>query len=400
MAIKFTNSELARLLKILPERDTQYTDVTGLSILHRPSKKGARVFFLYRGRYNNQRISKMLGSFPEMTVEEARNKWSECRVKQRNNQPLVEENKPILKYAAHTFGAVWKEWRALKDVGLAQNSVLKYTSMWNTHLHNIEEVDIAELTPAYVMAFLKPYLEKREYDTARRLSAAICACVDYAVFKQILSVNPLLSMSKYLPKPEKGHYATFADDTMERDMVELFNKMSNASPNIKVLLYMYFYTLLRSVELRRLRFSDIVGNVATVKTKTLKEFKVPLSIQAMECIEYMRKNHRSHYNDFVFEGMAEDGIISDNTLNKELTNRGYKDKLRVHGIRACGRQWLQTLPYAKESIIEQCLSHVVGSRTVQAYNRGTYLQERAKLMQEWSDFVRKCIGVNAEFMFK
>ena len=203
-----------------------------------------------------------------------------------------------------------------------------------------------------------------------------------------------------MPKVKLGHLATFNDETLEEDMRELFKKFSDASKNVQVLLYMYFFTLLRSVELRRLKVDDIQGNIATVKTKTLSEFKVPLSTQAMRCVEYMKSLKSQYQNPYLFEGMAEDGIISENTLNKELTNRGYKDKLRVHGIRACGRQWLQTLPDAKESIIEQCLSHVVGSRTEQAYNRGQYVQERAKLMQEWSNFVEKCIGNHGDFVFK
>ena len=83
-----------------------------------------------------------------------------------------------------------------------------------------------------------------------------------------------------------------------------------------------------------------------------------------------------------------------------LKRRGYQNKFTVHGIRSCGRQWLQTLPEAKESIIEQCLSHVVGNQVVQAYNRGEYFEERRKIMQKWNDFVEECIGQNNSFMFK
>ena len=83
---------------------------------------------------------------------------------------------------------------------------------------------------------------------------------------------------------------------------------------------------------------------------------------------------------------------------KTLNTIGYKDKLRVHGIRSCGRQWLQTLPTAKETIIELCLSHVQGNTVQQAYNRGTYYEERKRIMQKWCDFVEKCIGHNFDFI--
>ena len=59
---------------------------------------------------------------------------------------------------------------------------------------------------------------------------------------------------------------------------------------------------------------------------------------------------------------------------------------------------MQTIPTAKESIIELCLSHVVGSQVQQAYNRGDYYTERARVMQIWCDFVEKCIGDSFAFI--
>ena len=51
---------------------------------------------------------------------------------------------------------------------------------------------------------------------------------------------------------------------------------------------------------------------------------------------------------------------------------------------------MQTLPNSKESIIELCLSHVVGNKVQQAYNRSTYFDERKILMQEWGNFIESC----------
>lgn len=48
-----------------------------------------------------------------------------------------------------------------------------------------------------------------------------------------------------------------------------------------------------------------------------------------------------------------------------------------------------TIPDAKESTIELCLSHAVGNKVQQAYNRGDYFEERKRIMQIWCDFVEK-----------
>ena len=96
----------------------------------------------------------------------------------------------------------------------------------------------------------------------------------------------------------------------------------------------------------------------------------------------------------MFEASAGMGMFSENTLNHALDQRGYKGKLRTHGIRSLGRQWLQELPDTKESLIEMCLSHVGGNQVQQAYNRGEYIEERRRILQKWSDFVCECASDN------
>ena len=86
-------------------------------------------------------------------------------------------------------------------------------------------------------------------------------------------------------------------------------------------------------------------------------------------------------------------------VNKALDRLGYKDKLRVHGIRTVGRMYLQTIPDIKESIIELCLSHTVVGKVAQAYNRGEYLEERKRALQVFSDFIVKCAKENFEHLF-
>lgn len=398
---KYTETDLYNFLKTHKGSPILRTDASGLTLIIRQRANDVLISFYYRRYEDGVRKEKLLGNFPEMSIDEARLAWLELKQKADKGLKVLNiEPKRITTYEPKSFGAVWSEWRKMRDYSLAERTKEKVNSAWNAHLHFLEDVNVEDLTPAYVLNFLDPYITRGEASTAQRLGKLISGCLDYAVFKQNLVMNPLLNLHKYLPKVKGGHYASFSDENLDLDMKELFNKFSDASFKTQILLYMYFFTLLRSVELRRVKVEDIVGNIMTVKTKTLQEFKVPLSRQAMECVKWLIANKHGYNNPYLFEGMAEDGIISENTLNKELANRGYKDKLKVHGIRACGRQWLQTLPYAKESIIEQCLSHVVGSRTEQAYNRGEYLQERAKLMQEWSDFVEKCIGDNNAFMFK
>ena len=88
------------------------------------------------------------------------------------------------------------------------------------------------------------------------------------------------------------------------------------------------------------------------------------------------------------------------TFSYIFKSLGYQDEMSVHGIRSCGRQWLELLPEAKESLIELCLSHRVGNMVQQAYNRSDYVEARRPLMQAWCDFVSKCAGDSIKFIYE
>lgn len=375
------------------------TDVLGLTCLFRKQAKGNYTCdFIYRCRSNNRRITKTLGSFPEMSVNEAKQEWLEFKKQIEAGKKIPKKPKRIV-LTPTSFGTVWKEWVELKNADINDATKLTYHYLWNKYLCQIEDVDIKDLTPSYMLEYFKPFLEDKKYSIVKKMSAKIVACLDFAVFKQLLPVNPLLHMSKYLPKTKTTHYATFSDESLEADMRKLFNDFSDEPYYIKVMLFMYFYTLLRRQEVAEMKVSNIHDDYFVVKTKTLDEFKVPITKQIRQCIEYMRLNKVTD-NDYLFEGGTSKGCTSGTVIWFALKKHGYQSKFTVHGIRSCGRQWLQTLPEAKESIIEQCLSHVVGNKVVQAYNRGEYFEERRKIMQKWNDFVEKCIGQNNSFMFQ
>jgi hypothetical protein len=59
-------------------------------------------------------------------------------------------------------------------------------------------------------------------------------------------------------------------------------------------------------------------------------------------------------------------------------------KERPHGFRTSLRVWLAEATNAPHDVAEMCISHVVGSKTVQAYKRTDYLEQRRVLMERWA----------------
>lgn len=392
MKQNITERDLAKYVKNNVEKDKMITDATGMSIVIRKCKNVASVFYYYNVVVNKKKLKYKIGEYPAMSLTEARKTYFDFVLKvQQGIEPISNGKKTIdIKEKGFRLKDLWEEYTSLHFKNIKDATQAKLLSGWNTHLVHIADMDIRQITPDFVIGFVKPHIETGKIDTAVRLASMLKSLVDYAVFKQRLPYNSISRITHYLPKQQIKHRASFKDDNLEDDLKELFKVMSDCDPCLLRLFYCYFFTLLRNVELRKLKVDEVYDGYIVIKTKTLEEFKQPLSTQARKIIQYCI-DHKEHDTPYVFEGVRS-SCFADATLNASLNAHGYKDRLRVHGIRTCGRQWLQTLPDVKESIIELCLSHVVGGMVAQAYNRGEYLEARRYALQKWSDFVEQCAG--------
>jgi integrase len=157
----------------------------------------------------------------------------------------------------------------------------------------------------------------------------------------------------------------------------------------------------RSGPLRHIHEDQIEGDVWTIpaddmkgRKGTTKDFRVPLSSEAQSVIEEARKFAR---NGFLFPN-TKGGVISDMTMTAYMNRRGIKE--RPHGFRTSLRVWLAEVTNAPHDVAEMCISHVVGSKTVQAYKRTDFLEQRAALMERWahaciSKEFQVVVGLNA-----
>jgi integrase len=155
-------------------------------------------------------------------------------------------------------------------------------------------------------------------------------------------------------------------------------------------------TGVRSGPLRHIHEDQISGDVWTIPAEAMKgrkdatsEFRVPLSTEAQCVIAEARKFAR---DGFLFPS-AKRGVISDMTMTAFMNRRGMKE--RPHGFRSSLRVWLAEATNAPHDVAEMCISHVVGSKTVQAYKRTDFLEQRAALMGRWAELIG-CVSGNIE----
>jgi integrase len=112
---------------------------------------------------------------------------------------------------------------------------------------------------------------------------------------------------------------------------------------------------------------------------------VPLAKQVIELLEMLRI--LSGDSEWLFPGDRNSTKpISNNTILKALERMGYKGKMTGHGFRGLASTLLHEQGYAHEHI-ELQLAHVPRNAVSAAYNHALYLQPRAKMVQDWANFL-------------
>ena len=104
----------------------------------------------------------------------------------------------------------------------------------------------------------------------------------------------------------------------------------------------------------------------------------------LELLRTISGNHA-----LVFPGEQDSGKpMSNMTILKALERMGYKGRMTGHGFRGLASTILHEQGYNHEHI-ELQLAHAPRNAVCAAYNHAQYLEPRAKMMQDWADFLEQ-----------
>ena len=90
--------------------------------------------------------------------------------------------------------------------------------------------------------------------------------------------------------------------------------------------------------------------------------------------------------DFVFPGAKEGRPLSNMSMQMVL-RRMNERSVTVHGFRSSFRDWAGELTDHARETAEAALAHAVGNEVEVAYRRGTSIDKRVTLMQDWADYL-------------
>lgn len=337
--------------------------------------------WIFRKMVNKKMTVKTLGHYPDMSLKQAR-----AIVQDMLAKTTIEADEP-------TFKDIYDKWMEFKSKTVKdfKKIALRFDNILMPHFKkrtfsSIETIEVVNVIKEYTQDW------NVKLESARRLAIWLHQMEVYAVnygyakfyrFQGITAVIPspaVKSMSSIHPKELPDFFAKYTKECLKSRLM------------LDVVL-VAFYTLLRPGEYTSLRWSwiDLDKLIITVPSefmKMKKEHVIPISKQLQSLLNNLKQ---AKVNDFVFASPSKiDNHIVPESIDKFFRNHGFKGVIVPHGIRSIGRTWMAENDI-QHNVAEMCLAHRVGSDVEIAYNRSNLLDKRRVAMQQWCDFVEKCL---------
>ena len=378
----------AHVRKIKPlEKKKRYADEKGLYLEVTPS--GGR-FWRLKYRFNGRESTLTIGSYPEISLAQARRTRDEARIQLYNNiDPNAIKNDRLQQMdESKLFKALAMEWMEDRKTVIKENTYLRDLSVFEKDLFPVlGDIPIDQIKGKDVLACAKKIEARGAQEMAKRSIPLVGRIFRFAIRKGIIENDPTPHLQEAL-KPRKVKHMARLDISEFPPFIERMDRY-HGNPVIKTALQLMTLTFVRTAELRMMEWSEIdfenrLWRIPAEKMKMALPHLVPLSKQAIELLESLLP--LTGRKQYVFYNHSTAKPMSSNAILCVIRTMGYNGKMTGHGFRGLASTTLHEQGYQHDAIEIQ-LAHRVGNAVSQAYNHAQYLDYRTKMMQEWSDFI-------------
>lgn len=366
-----------------------------------------RWIFMYSR--NGKRVELGLGSGRDLPLADARGVASNLRaLLEKGGDPRAELRKD---HVGKTFREIAESFIDRREIGWRNE---KHRQQWRNTLESyayplIGALPVGEITTEHILKVLDPIWQKIP-ETASRLRGRIENILSAAKVQGLRSAeNPALwrgHLDQLLPKSgrlHRGHHPSLPYVVLPEFMRELRSREAVAARALEFAIL----TSARAGEVTGAtwREVDIEAGLWTVPAERMKaqrEHVVPLTADAVAILKGLlplKKDGEALAPIFpASSGEHLSSMAMPMLLRRMDKGRkgegcsGWTDPkaggrmITVHGFRSTFRDWAGEQSSFPREVIEHALAHGLADKTEAAYQRGSLLMKRRKLMDAWAGF--------------
>jgi integrase len=346
----------------------------------------------WKYRFDGKQKLMALGVYPDVSLAEARIRHAEQRTVLASGLDPMTQRKAS-KAEGTTFTTVASEWLEHWRTGKSpRHAGYVERRLQADILPAIGERPVAEIKAPELVAVARGIQDRGACDIAKRALETINQVFRYAVARGLAKRNPAgdFKPGDVLHSVRKVNYARI--DAKELPALLRAIEVYRGTPVTRLAMKLMALTFVRTSELIGSRWEEIDWdanrwNIPAERMKMRTPHIVPLSRQAIETLEMLRTLTGDGL--LLFPGDRNPRVpMSNNCILKALERMGYKGAMTGHGFRGLASTILHEQGYNHEHI-ELQLAHAPRNAVSAAYNHAQYLEPRARMMQEWADFLEK-----------
>ncbi len=372
------------------EKPFKISDSGGLYLLVQPS--GSK-WWRYKYRFAGKEKLLALGSYPETSLAEARERHLQARKTLAAGNDPGEAKRDAKRVAStnavNNFESIAREWHERNRHQWSAHYAFDVLSRLERHTFpKLGHRPIADITTTDILEVLRVIEESGALDMTQRMMQTCGQVFRYAITTGRAGRNPVTDLRGALKTPVRKYHSYLRADQLPEYLDKL--KAYDGDLQTKLALKFLLLTFVRTIELRGAEWGEIDfpkadWRIPAEKMKMKDPHIVPLSRQALAVLEELKKHTGNR--DYLFPNQLNPvKIMSENTILFALYRMGYHSKATGHGFRATASTILNEHGFNSD-VIERQLAHVERNKVRAAYNHAEYLPERRKMMQWWADYL-------------
>jgi integrase len=376
------------------DRAVRLYDERGLYLEVSPS--GGRWWrFKYRFAGREKRLS--LGVYPDVDLKRARARCDDARKLVADGIDPSDQRKAAklavaaqAESAENTFEAIAREWQGRQaETWNPEHAIRVLRSLERDVFPCIGTRPVKAIETPEVVAVMRRIEARGVRETAHRVLQRLAEIFRFAVAAGTCERNPAADMVSVLaPKPQVKHFPAVTEPKAFGELLRSFDGYSGTFI-VKSALRLAPLFGVRPGELRKAKWTAFDLDGAEWRFQASKNgppLIVPLSRQALAILRDLHK--LTGNGEYVFPGArCVKRPMSDAATIAALRRMEIPaDVATGHGFRASFRTLGAEQMKFPVEWLEMQLGHRVKDPLGTAYNRTSFLPERRKMMQRWSDY--------------